>query len=218
MRLDASPRELKIRQLLGGPLFPHGGPYHILVMLILVSYDCGEEIRPAGLTLANEASLSRRQLSRVLKDLENWQFIKATKREHRKPVVWALGPALDIDPAEDVAKGHWKALEAKGRILAEREGEKPAPNPEKTTARAIKSFLKHKPLGLVRQDDELKAEVAVLPYEITRIAQEVLDDERDALPTAWRVTPDSVETKPVYASFAAVHTRDEEVEGGEDAA
>lgn len=207
MTLDASPLEKKIRQLLGSKHYPDGGPLHILVMLILVSYGKGgHEMRPSAATLATEAVLSLRQVRRVLAQLEAWHFLVAVKREDRQPVVWEIGPALDGEPEE-----HTRALRAKAEDMARREEKKPAPNPEKTVARAIKTFQKHKPAELVRQDDGLGAEVVVLPYEIGRMAQEVIDDVRPSLPKAgeWRVTPDAVVSKRMYASFAAAHTRED---------
>lgn len=211
MALDASPLELKIRQLLGSPEFPDAGGLHILLMLILISYgEDGRDMRPSGTTLAYEASISRRQVTRLLLQLEAWHFIVATQREDRKPVVWEIGKALKGEPQKD----HTKALDRKRLVLEERERQKPEPNPEKTIARAIKSFQKHKPVDLVRQDDELQAEVVVLPYEVRRIAQEVIDDVRPSLPKTgeWRVTPEAVETKRHYASFAAKHTREDDVD------
>lgn len=203
MPLDASPLELKIRELLGSKTYERGGPLHILVMLILVSY--GSEMRPSGTTLAAEASLSRRQVSRVLRDLENWQFIVAVRREGRKPVVWEIGPALDGEPA----KNHSEAIREKAKLLAAKDGEKPKPNPEKTKARTVRAVVKHlADTPFMAYDAAQRTTVVSLPDETVHESEQVLDDELPAL-QAPRVKAETF-LSPGYASFAAAHTRDEE--------
>lgn len=210
MAVNATPLERKIRQLLGGPQYPKGGPLHIVVMLVLVSYgQDGQDMRPSGATLATETSLSRRQITRVLNDLEAWHFIKAVEREDRRPVVWAIGDALTGENRDHVA-----ALREKAKFIAEHEVPKPKPDPNKTEARTVKAVIKHlSGTPLMRRDDNLRSAVLVISDATVDAADKVLDGELPAIPTP-SIGPDAVEAKPqyAYASFAAKHTREDEAE------
>jgi hypothetical protein len=208
--LDATSLELQIRQLLGGPRFPDAGPFHILVLLILTSYgQNGTNMRPNGDTLVYETAMSRRSVGRVLKDLEMWGLLHATKRNGRKPVIWEIGEALKEMPQED----HTRALDAKARVLLERDkDEKTEPNPHKQFARAVKGFQKRCPSNFRARNDEARAEIVVLPDSTLRIADEILHDLRPEWPTETPTLLTQIVEKTRYASFAAAHTR-EDTEG-----
>jgi hypothetical protein len=180
-------------------------------------------MRPAIRTLELQTGWSRTAVKKALRDLENWELIRATSRAPacqqngrwtRQIVSYEIGDLLRHPPANNLRR----ALRAK-EAIADARAKKEESNPEKTVARVIRSFKKHCPLELRAQSDELRSEVFTVPNETEEILRGVLNGDRRLPRTGeWRVTPNALLVRPQYASFAATDTRDLDPDGESEAA